>query len=65
MLNRVYVDSEDVSNAILNAGMELRPEDCSSLKFRQIADELTIKMHHQMRREIDKFTKVTLADLNR
>jgi hypothetical protein len=58
-MKRVYLSAEDVSEAILNAGMELRPEDCLVTKFGEIAQELSDKARSRVRAEISEFvTKV-------
>jgi len=61
-LSRVYLSGEDVSQAIIDAGIDLRPEDCGSSKFSQIAEDLNHKMHRRMKHEIENFVQATLWD---
>lgn len=60
MLHRFYLDGEDIAQALINAGFELRPEDCSSIKFRDVAKELTDKVYSCVGIELDKFKELVL-----
>lgn len=53
---RIHFTPEDISEAILKAKIELRPEDCLVTKFSIIAEELGRKARKQARDEIKSFT---------
>jgi len=59
---RVHISGEDVSEALINAGIELRPEDTLMTKFWQIAEELTNKFQRQARQEITSSLKSAFGE---
>ena len=62
MINRLYFSAEDVSQALIDAGFELRPEDCCTVKFWQLAEILGDQARRHMRRELDSFADTALAE---
>lgn len=60
MIRRFYLDGEDVSQALINAGFDLKPEDCLMTKFGAVAGELTEKARRRVRRELEDWTDVVL-----
>jgi hypothetical protein len=59
-MNRFYFSTEDISIALMNAGIELRPEDCLVTKFHAVARELEGKARKHIRRELESFAEVVL-----
>lgn len=58
---RATLNAEDISQALLDAGIELRPDDCSSVKFWKVADIMTEKLHQQVRKELEHLAATVLA----
>lgn len=61
MQNRLYFSSEDIAEALINAGFDLRPEDCLTTKFLHVANELGDKARSRMRRELEAFGATVLS----
>lgn len=60
MQNRLYFSSDDVAQALIDAGFDLRPEDCSTIKFWHVAEILGGKARKHVRRELATFAENVL-----
>lgn len=59
-MDRLYFTTEEVSEAILAAGIELRPEDCLVTKYSVIADKLGELGRQRVRASLDGFVRKVL-----
>lgn len=64
-MNRIYITGDDVAQSLINAGFDLKPEDCSTLKFYQVADELGKIMRQKVKAGLAEFVEQTCWEITR
>lgn len=61
-MKRAHLTAEDVSAALLRAGIDVTAETCLATKFWQVANELSANMRGQFCGELRDFAAVVLYE---